>query len=238
MRHNEMISVEGAPLQLHLSRPEGTPRLAVVLCHELFGVNDDMLGLLDVLARQGHLAVAPELYFRNAPPGTVYEKTDDGRREAFDQLKRVSREEAVSTVAATLRWLQASTTPMSSVLLGFSAGAHIAWLAAARLDVAATIAAYPGWLTSHEMPIGRPEPTLSLTPQINGRLLCLLGESDHVVPPAVRQEIARALVAPRHDLVTYPGVGHAFFWRGSPGWNEAARDDAWRRITALLADIG
>ncbi|HMD24046.1 MAG TPA: dienelactone hydrolase family protein [Streptosporangiaceae bacterium] len=33
----------------------------------------------------------------------------------------------------------------------------------------------------------------------------------------------------------YPGVGHAFFWPGTPPFNKEARDDAWRRIVELLA---
>ncbi|HEY1668351.1 MAG TPA: dienelactone hydrolase family protein [Trebonia sp.] len=38
-----------------------------------------------------------------------------------------------------------------------------------------------------------------------------------------------------HELVSYPGAGHAFFWPGTPPYSQAARDDAWRRIVELLA---
>jgi hypothetical protein len=37
-----------------------------------------------------------------------------------------------------------------------------------------------------------------------------------------------------HEVVSYPGVQHAFFWPGTPSFNQAARDDAWTRILALL----
>jgi len=37
------------------------------------------------------------------------------------------------------------------------------------------------------------------------------------------------------ELVSYPGVGHAFFWPGTPPFDAAARDDASARIMKLLA---
>jgi carboxymethylenebutenolidase len=37
------------------------------------------------------------------------------------------------------------------------------------------------------------------------------------------------------EVVSYPGVQHAFFWPGTPAFCAAARDDAWRRILELLA---
>jgi carboxymethylenebutenolidase len=36
-------------------------------------------------------------------------------------------------------------------------------------------------------------------------------------------------------VVSYPGTAHAFFWPGSPAYNQQARADAWARITDLLA---
>ena len=33
----------------------------------------------------------------------------------------------------------------------------------------------------------------------------------------------------------YPGTGHAFFWPDTPAFSQAARDDAWARVLALLA---
>jgi carboxymethylenebutenolidase len=90
---------------------------------------------------------------------------------------------------------------------------------------------YSGWLTGTDIPLSRPEPTLSLTGRITGRVLYLVGEEDHVIPPDDQREIAAALAAAgdRHAFVTYPGVGHGFL-RADP--DIAA--DAWNRADALL----
>jgi carboxymethylenebutenolidase len=38
-------------------------------------------------------------------------------------------------------------------------------------------------------------------------------------------------------MIGYPGAAHAFFWPGTPAFNQAARDDAWSRIIAMLAAL-
>jgi carboxymethylenebutenolidase len=85
--------------------------------------------------------------------------------------------------------------------------------------------------------MSQPAPTLDLTPGITGRVLYLVGEDDALVDAGQREQIRTALAAAGvdHELVGYPGVGHAFFWPGTPPFNQQARDDARRRILELLA---
>jgi carboxymethylenebutenolidase len=85
--------------------------------------------------------------------------------------------------------------------------------------------------------MSQPTPTLDLTPGITGRILYLAGEDDALIDAGQREQIAAALktACVDHEMVSYPGVGHAFFWPGTPPFNDEARDDAWRRIVALLA---
>src|SRR5258708_6824238 len=48
----------------------------------------------------------------------------------------------------------------------------------------------------------------------------------------IRAALREAHIA--HELVSYPGTGHAFFWPGTPAFSLQARDDAWSRILAML----
>ena len=50
----------------------------------------------------------------------------------------------------------------------------------------------------------------------------------------IRSKLADAQVA--HELVVYPEAAHAFFWEGTPSFDRAARDAAWRRIETFFAD--
>ena len=96
---------------------------------------------------------------------------------------------------------------------------------------------YGGWLPGTDIPMSQPTPTLDLTPGITGRVLYLVGEDDALIDAGQREQISAALktAGVDHELVSYPGVGHAFFWPGTPPFSQAARDDAWGRILTLLA---
>jgi carboxymethylenebutenolidase len=85
--------------------------------------------------------------------------------------------------------------------------------------------------------MSQPTPTLDLTPGITGRILYLAGEDDALIDAGQREQIRAALAAAGvdHELVSYPGVGHAFFWPGTPPFSRGARDDAWHRIVELLS---
>jgi carboxymethylenebutenolidase len=93
---------------------------------------------------------------------------------------------------------------------------------------------YGGWLTVTDIALSQPAPTLELTPGITGRVLYLVGEDDMLISAEQRSQI-RAALSGAGEVVSYPGVQHAFFWPGTPPFSQAARDDAWRRILELLS---
>lgn len=238
---NDQIQVpvaDGSTLPAYLARPVGGQQATgVIVAHELFGVNPDIRGVADDLAGAGYLTVAPEFYHRDAPDGRWLDRTDQGRDEGFRYLRRLGREQAVHDVAAASGWLMAQPGIERTAIIGFSAGGHLAYLAACRLPLAATAVLYGGWLPTTDIPMSRPSPTLDLTRQMNGRLLYLVGERDSLIDAGQRGQVAEALRAAGvdHELVSYPGVEHAFFWPGTPAYDQKARDDAWSRILALLA---
>jgi|HubBroStandDraft_6_1064221.scaffolds.fasta_scaffold151665_2 carboxymethylenebutenolidase len=229
---------DGTSLPGYVARPvaDAAPT-GVIVAHELFGVNPDIRGVADDLAGAGYLAIAPEFYHRDAPPGRWLERDDAGRQEGFGYLHKLGREQALADVAAAMAWLCAEPGIERVAVVGFSAGGHLSYLAACRLPVSRTAVLYGGWLPGTDIPLSQPVPTLELTPGITGRLLYLAGEDDALIDAGQREQIRAALAAAGvdHELVSYPGVQHAFFWPGTPPFSQAARDDAWRRILELLA---
>lgn len=207
------------------------------MAHELFGVNPDIRQVTSDCAAAGYLAIAPEFYHRDTSPGHWLERTDAGRQEGFRLLHRLSRAQALADVAAAIGWLRAAPGIERIAMLGFSAGGHLSYLAACRLPVSRTAALYGGWLPTTDIPLSQPTPTLQLTPGITARLLYLVGADDQLIGAGPRGQIRDALRAAGtdHEMVTYPGTGHAFFWPGTPAFSPAARDDAWARVLALLA---
>jgi len=229
---------DGTSLPAYLARTAADPApTGVIVAHELFGVNPGIRGVADDLAAAGYLTVAPEFYHRDAAPGRWLERDDAGRQEGFGYLHKLQRDQALADVAAAMAWLRSQPGIERVAVVGFSAGGHLSYLAACRLPVSRTAVLYGGWLPSTDIPMSQPTPTLDLTPGITGRILYLAGEDDALIDAGQREQIRAALAAAGvdHEVVTYPGAGHAFFWPGTPPFNAAARDDAWRRVLALLA---
>ena len=63
------ITVEGrdGTFDGYIARPNTLPAAAVVVLHEVFGVNADIRKHCDELAEQGFIAVAPDLFWRQEP---------------------------------------------------------------------------------------------------------------------------------------------------------------------------
>ena len=229
---------DGTTLPAYLARPVADPApTGVIVAHELFGVNPDIRGVADDLAGAGYLSIAPEFYHRDAAPGRWLERDDAGRQEGFGYLHRLGRGQALADVAAGLAWLRSEPGIERVALVGFSAGGHLAYLAACRLPVSRTAVLYGGWLPSTDIAMSQPTPTLDLTPGIAGQMLYLVGEDDALIDAGQREQIRAALASAgvKHELVSYPGVGHAFFWPGTPPFDATARADAWGRVLELLA---
>jgi carboxymethylenebutenolidase len=165
---------------------------------------------------------------RQAPTGVII------AHELFAVNPDIRR---VADDLAAAGWLNEQPGIERVAMIGFSAGGHLSYLAACRLPISRTAVLYGGWLTSTDIPMSRPTPTIELTPGISGRLLYLTGEADALIGPGQRAQIRDALKAagPGHEMVSYPGVAHAFFWPGTQAFSQQARDDAWSRIMALLA---
>jgi carboxymethylenebutenolidase len=247
-RETTQISVaDGSTMTIQLSRPDPEPagnplrgagpaQVGVIVAHELFGVNPDIRTVTDRLAEAGYLAVAPEFYHRHAAAGRWLERDDAGRAEGFDLLHSVTRPDAVADVSAAAQWLLLQPNITEVAAVGFSAGGHLAYLAASQLPLSATAVLYGGWLPGTDIPMSRPTPTLSLTPGITGRVLYLVGDDDALIDAEQRGQIRDALAAANidHAIVSYPDTEHAFFWPGTAAYNGAARDDAWARILQLL----
>jgi carboxymethylenebutenolidase len=242
MTTNQDLSLpvaDGTTMRAYVARPAGHhAATGVIVAHELFGVNPDIRRVADDLAAAGYLTIAPEFYHRDAPAGRWLERDQAGREEGFRYLNNLGRQQALDDAEAGLNWLAKQPSIERTAMIGFSAGGHLAYLAACRLPLARTAVLYGGWLPTTDIPMSQPTPTLDLTPGLRGRLLYLVGDDDALIDAAQRRQIGDALDAAgvEHSLVSYPGAEHAFFWPGTPAFHRAARDDAWSRILALLAD--
>jgi carboxymethylenebutenolidase len=229
------IPVADATMGAYLARPaEEEPAAGVIVGMELFGVSAHVRDVCERLARRGYAALAPDFHHR-VDPGAELAHDDAGRTRGFELLDAMTRMGAVADVAAGVDALRSGGCARVG-MLGLSLGGHIAFLAAAHLPLDAVVVAYAGWLPTTDIRLSRPEPTLTLASRVAAPALVVVGEHDHVVPPADRSALVAALreAGVRHELLEVAGAGHGFLCDRRPGFDAARAGEGWKRIDAFL----
>jgi carboxymethylenebutenolidase len=121
--------------------------------------------------------------------------------------------------------------------MGFCIGGHMTYLTACETDVAAAASFYGGGIAAPEGPGGQ-ESTLGRTSKISGKILCLFGGIDTLIPSDQVDAIKASLTAAGidHETVVYPDADHGFFCDQRGTYNKEAAADAWTRVKALFAE--
>jgi len=118
-----------------------------VVVQEIFGVNAHIRSVADSYAHEGFLAVAPALFDRIERGVELgYEGAD--RQRAVSFIPKLDAEKALMDVAAAVEFT-GSATGKKVGIVGYCFGGTMAWLAAARLRVAAAVGYYGGQISSY-----------------------------------------------------------------------------------------
>lgn len=205
------------------ARPVGEgPWPAVVVIQEWWGLNDNIRDTADRFAREGFVALAPDLYY-----GETAAEPDDARKLAM----ALEYPDALRVIQAAINHLIADedVSPKIIGLVGFCMGGGLAWHGAAKLEgVGAAVPCYGGG----------PEMTPAEAAGISAPVLAIYGELDGGVSPEVARQRSELMDAAgvRHETVIYPGAQHAFMNDRRPVYHPEAAEDAWRRIVTLFRE--
>jgi carboxymethylenebutenolidase len=186
----------------YLAEPEGTPRGAVVVIQEIFGVNEGIRRKCERWASLGYVALAPDLFWRLRPGVELDPDVEAEFRQALDLMGRFDQDQGISDIEATIRAARERLGAGGKVgCVGYCLGGRLAFMTAARTDVDASVGYYAVGLDSllHEKnAIARP------------LMLHVAGE-DGFVPPEVQRKMHQELGGhPRVTLHDYPGEDHGF----------------------------
>lgn len=138
----QIRSGDGFEFGAYQADPGGSPRGAVVVIQEIFGVNDHIRRVVDGYAADGYLALAPCIFDRIEPGLELgYTEADMGRgiELAFQKL---DHGKTLQDVQATV----ARATDAGRVgVVGYCFGGLLAWRSACEVDgVAAAVCYYGG----------------------------------------------------------------------------------------------
>jgi carboxymethylenebutenolidase len=210
-----------------------SPAPAVIVAQEAFGVNEHIRDVCRRFAREGYVALAPDMYHRSGDM-LAFAYDDPARRAPFSQLTNEGIESDVNAAIAHLGDLP-EADPGRIGIAGFCVGGFMAFLAACRTDVATAICFYGGGIVNPREGL-KLEPLLLEADRIKVPVLCLFGEKDASIPLAEVEAIrSRLAMQPReHEVHVYPGAEHGFFCDERGSYDAEAADDAWRRTVQWL----
>jgi carboxymethylenebutenolidase len=134
----ELTAADGHRLAAYEARPAGAACGGIVVIQEIFGVNRHIRSVVDQYARAGFRTIAPALFDRVHRDADV-RYTDAPRGIAI--MQQIKVEDALLDVAAAIAAVAASG---KVGVVGYCWGGTLAYLAAARLEVAAAVSYYGG----------------------------------------------------------------------------------------------
>jgi carboxymethylenebutenolidase len=196
------IKVSDGLFSAYVARPATSPAPAIVVLQEIFGVNADIRATCDELAAAGFIAIAPDLFWRDAPGLDLnsWSEADWKRGLALYQAYDLERgvRDVISTIEAA-RTIEGGSGKVG--VMGFCLGGLLTFMTAARSPVDAAVAYYGGNTDQH----------LTDASTLSAPLLMHLGEEDEFISKEAQRKIKAALAGkPNVAIHSYPGCYHAF----------------------------
>lgn len=233
------VDVDGAAMGAYVAKPEGEGSWpGIVLFMEVFGINAHIRSVVDRVAAEGYVVLAPDLFHRTQP-GIELSYNEEDLTTGVGLMSQVKASEALADVRASINTLESRRDVAGKGIgaIGFCFGGHMAYLTACEFPVVAAASFYGGGI-AQSAPGGEGKITVDRSDQIKGRILCLFGENDDYISAADVDKIRGSLEANgiRHEVVVYPGAGHGFFCDIRGDYHADSAADAWSRVKALFAE--
>lgn len=209
--------------------PDQGARFPVVLVvQEIFGVHEHIKDICRRLAKQGYLAIAPELFARI---GDVSKMSDI--KEILDKVvSKAADAQVMKDLDNCVRWAEANGGDTSKVAVtGFCYGGRIVWLYCAHNDNVKAGVAWYGRVKSTPTET-QPTHPADIAAQLKAPVLGLYGGKDQGIPIADVEAMRAALKAANQssEIVLYPKAGHGFHADYRPSYDKDAAQDGWRRM--------
>lgn len=225
-------------LPAYAARPKGgKPAPVVLVVQEIFGVHEYIRDICRRLAKQGYLAVAPELYVRQGDPSTIADIPTLMR----EIVAKVPDEQVLADLDAAAAWAVKSAGGDAARLgiTGFCWGGRITWLYAAHNPALKAGVAWYGRLVG-DANANTPHHPLDVAAQLNAPVLGLYGGADQGIPLDSVEKMRAALkaAAKPSEIVVYDGAPHAFHADYRPSYREQPATDGWTRLLAWFKANG
>jgi carboxymethylenebutenolidase len=146
----QLLAADGNHLSAYVVKPQGTPRGAVVVVQEIFGVNSHIRRVAEQYAAEGYLAIAPAMFDR-LQKGVDLGYDAAGMQAGIELMMKATNEGTIADVNAAI---DAVAHAGAVGMVGYCWGGRVTYLSGCKTNIAAGVAYYGGGIAQllHETP--------------------------------------------------------------------------------------
>ncbi len=218
---------DGTTMNAYVATPaEGTKAPGLLVFQEAFGVNAHIRDVTERFAKQGYVAVAPELFHRTGPG---FDGDYSNFPACMPHMQALTPDGIIADARAAFDWLQnnPAVLPNATASIGFCMGGRASFLANSGLPLKAAVSFYGGGIVPTLLPRAF---------QQSGPILFFWGALDTHIP----KEHVRTIIDTMQEAgktyvnVEFSDANHAFFCDARPAYKETAAKQAWELTLKFL----
>jgi carboxymethylenebutenolidase len=218
---------DGTSMDAYVARPAEEGKFpGMLVLQEAFGVNAHIRDISERFAREGYVAIAPEMFHRTAPG---FESGYDNFPAVVPHLQALTEEGMGADIRAAYGWLQKQPQVLADRIasIGYCMGGRASYLACATVPLQASISYYGG---------GIAQGLLHRAGDMHAPILFFWGGLDTHITPDHRRAIEDALTNAQKQYVNVniSYADHGFFCDMRGSYNPAAAGLAWALTLQFL----
>lgn len=231
------VSVADGEMVAYRAMPAGQSGMPVVLVvSEIFGVHEYIADVCRRLAKEGYMAIAPELFARYGDPRKLSNIADI----LSAVIAKVPDAGVMADLDACVAWAGKNGGDVDKLaIIGFCWGGRQAWLYAAHNPVLKAGVAWYGRLDG-EVNDRTPKYPLDLAEHLKAPVLGLYGSADQGIPledvEAMRDALKKS--GGKSEIHVFEGAPHAFHADYRPTFRKEPAEAGWKRMLAWLKANG
>ncbi|MGK7937089.1 MAG: dienelactone hydrolase family protein [Xenococcaceae cyanobacterium] len=211
-------------------KTEERPQPAMIVLMEGFGLTQHIKDVTIRIAKEGYIAIAPDLYYRDLPDNKFsYDEVSSAKAIAMksnlDLDKTVSED-----IKATIDYLRSRVDVYSERIgvTGFCLGGSMAFYTATKFSSDIAVAAPFYSIVLDEW--------LEAVRNITIPIYLFFGGADSFIPKERIQQIDSRFqeLGKNYQLKVYENAEHGFFCHERSSYNLLAAEDAWYELTEFL----
>lgn len=231
------VPVADGQMAAYRAMPAGKTGVPLVLVvPEIFGVHEYIADVCRRLAREGYMAIAPELFVRHGDP----RKHSNIPNLYSEIISRVPDAAVMKDLDACVAWAGKNGGDSKRLgITGFCWGGRQTWLYAAHNPGLKAAVAWYGRIDG-EVNERTPKYPLDVADELKAPVLGLYGGADQGIPQddvdSMKEALAKA--GSKSQINVYKDAPHAFHADYRPTYRKEPAEDGWKRMLAWLRENG